>query len=206
MSPDAAPLRSLLSEAITTADPSLRDRLLTDPEAYLDLVGITSRARTETDALLRLAVAAARSAGLTWEAIGRSLGMTRQAAQQRYASPDVDEPATTNASATTDESDAEGRIHHLAHLNSFTEMKALEHAARYGWHLIGVGTAMLVVRKSDLQWEHQRVFASRTAGRALEEQGWQRCVDGWFPWAYYKRATDDPALPEPLDDDYVKGP
>jgi hypothetical protein len=203
MGTDDMHLRSLLSEAITTADPSLRDRLLTDPEAYLDLVTITANARTETDTLLRLAVAGARSAGLTWEAVGRSLGMTKQAAQQRYGTPDAEEPAAADEPGAAGEPRADGRIHQLARLNLFTEMKALENAQRYGWHLVGAGTAMLVVRKSDVQWEHQRVFASRAQGRALEEQGWQHAVDGWFPWAYYKRATDSPALPEPLDDSYL---
>ena len=56
-------LRAHLSEAIAHTDPTLRDRLRTEPAAYLDLVALTARARDETDALLRLAVAGARAAG-----------------------------------------------------------------------------------------------------------------------------------------------
>lgn len=199
MSPDDTALRTLLSEAVTAADPTLRERLLTDPAAYLDLVDLTARARAESEVLLRLAVAGARSAGCTWEAIGRVLDMTRQAAQQRYGAADVVEAPP--AAEPSNE-----RIQRLAPLTVFNEMRVLERAGRYGWEVIGCGTATQIVRKTDQQWEHARVFASRAAGRALEEQGWIRCADGWFPWAYYKRPTGLPAEPEPLNGDYLMRP
>lgn len=236
---DATSLRAHLSETITAADPTLRDRLLTDPDAYLDLVALTAQARTETDALLRLAVAGARAAGCTWESVGGVLGMTKQAAQQRYsappdeadptagsgvdAAPDADtdrradpranpraNPRTEGGDApragvhpVVDPDDPDARVHQISWLNTFTEMKALERAGQYGWHLVGTGSGTVIVRKSDVQWEHQRVFASRSAGRALEEQGWLRCGTATFPHAYYKRPTGEPALPEPADDSYL---
>lgn len=224
---DGTSLRAHLSETITAADPTLRDRLLTDPDAYLDLVALTAQARTETDALLRLAVAGARAAGCTWESVGGVLGMTKQAAQQRYsAPPDEAEPSAASGAGATPDADADpraeggdapgagghpvvdpddpgARVHQISWLNTFTEMKALERAGRYGWHLVGTGSGTVVVRKSDVQWEHQRVFASRSAGRALEEQGWLRCGTAAFPHAYYKRPTGEPALPEPADDSYL---
>lgn len=204
---DAASLRAHLSETITAADPTLRDRLLTDPDAYLDLVALTAQARTETDALLRLAVAGARAAGCTWESVGGVLGMTKQAAQQRYGAPPDEATAAAQPAEehppVVDPDDPDARVHQISWLNTFTEMKALERAGRYGWHLVGTGSGTVVVRKSDVQWEHQRVFASRSAGRALEEQGWLRCGSAAFPHAYYKRPTGEPALPEPADDSYL---
>lgn len=237
---DAASLRAHLSEAITATDPTLRDRLLTDPDAYLDLVALTARARTETDVLLRLAVAGARAAGCTWGSVGGVLGVPRQEAQQRYGAA-ADEPGAAVTGAVTggyaggdtggnaggyagggagggtvaedvpaahhpavaDPDDPTARIHQISWLNSFTEMKALEKAGRYGWHLVGTGSGIVIVRKSEVQWEHQRVFASRAAGRALEEQGWLRCGSASFPHAYYKRPTGEPALSEPPDDGYL---
>jgi hypothetical protein len=199
MSPDNTTLRTLLSEAVTAADPTLRERLLTNPDAYLDLVDLTARARAESEVLLRLAVAGARSAGCTWEAIGRVLDMTRQAAQQRYGAADV--AGVPPGAVPSDE-----RIQRLAPVTAFNEMRVLERAGRYGWEVIGCGTATQIVRKTDVQWEHQRVFASRTAGRHLEEQGWTRCADSWFPWAYYKRPTGRPAEPEPTNGDYLMRP
>lgn len=186
-------LRSALSEALDTVDPALRGRLLTDPQAYLDLVALTAQARSETDAMLRLAVAGARSAGCTWEQVGRVLDMSRQAAQQRYGTPEESPVAD------------EGRTARLAPLTAFTEMPVLDRAGRYGWELVSCGIATLVVRKTDVQWEHQRVFASRGAVRSLEAQGWD-VVTAWFPWTYLKRQTHRPADPEPSRDDYLMTP
>ncbi len=187
-------LRTALSGALDAVDPSLRGRLLTEPQAYLDLVALTAQARSETDAMLRLAVSGARSAGCTWEQIGQVLDMSRQAAQQRYGAPQ-DSGAT-----------AEGRIARLAPLTAFTEMPVLYRAGRFGWELVSCHVATLVVRKTDVQWEHERVFASRGTVRSLEAQGWQ-VVAAWFPWTYLKRPTDRPRRnPSRRRDDYLMSP
>jgi len=47
-------------------------------------VRIAVRARDLADAQLRVQVVEARAAGVTWDAIGAALGVTRQAATQRY--------------------------------------------------------------------------------------------------------------------------
>jgi hypothetical protein len=187
-------LRQLLSEAITAARPDLSERLGTDPAAHLDLVGLALAARSETDALLRAAISSARSAGCTWEAIGHVLDMSRQAAQQRYGGEDASLPRTG------------GRILRLAPLTAFTEMRVLERAGRYGWHSIGFGALLHIVEKSDLQWEHRRVHVVGADRRELEDAGWEQIGSLWFPWAYYKRCTGEPALPEPTTDDYLMRP
>jgi hypothetical protein len=192
-SPAHDTLRTALSDALDAVDPTLRDRLLTDPQAYLDLVSLTAQARSETDAMLRLAVTGARSAGCTWEQVGRVLDMSRQAAQQRYGVPE--ETGTSH----------EGRTARLAPLTAFTEMPVLDRAGRYGWELVSCHLATLVVRKTDVQWEHERVFASRGTTRSLENQGWT-VVAAWFPWTYLKRPTDREAEPEPQRDDYLMNP
>lgn len=191
-------LRSRIGDAIAEADPTLRDRLHDDAAAYLDLVVLTARARTETEALLRLAVAGARAAGCTWEAIGQVLGTTRQAAQQRWGGPDGPDGADATPAG------ADGvRTMQLRPVTAFNEMRLLDRAGRYGWHVIASGTATHILAKSDVQWEHRRVFASKAHGRALEAAGWQHCTDYWFPWAYYKRPLDRPAEPEPADSSYL---
>src|SRR4051812_26066019 len=55
-----------------------------DREQLLGLVGVTARAGSETRSLLAEAVTSARAAGASWDAIGRVLGMSRQAAHQRF--------------------------------------------------------------------------------------------------------------------------
>lgn len=184
-------LRQLLSEAITAARPDLSERLGTDPAAHLDLVSLALAARSETDALLRAAISSARSAGCTWEAIGHVLDMSRQAAQQRYGGEDSALPR------------AGGTILRLAPLTAFTEMRVLDRAGRYGWHSIGFGALFHIVEKSDLQWEHRRVHVVGADRRELEDAGWEQIGSLWFPWAYYKRCTGEPALPEPTTDDYL---
>jgi hypothetical protein len=209
-------LRTLLSEAVAAADPALRDRLRTEPAAYVDLVALSARARVETEVLLTLAVAGARSAGCTWEAIGGALGVTASAARERYSPADPASPGTaspgTGSSADGPRSTPLATTASAEHTQTlrrqtlFSEMRTLEHAGRYGWHLVGTGTAALVVRSSAEQWEHRRVFASRAKGRALKQDGWTRCGEPWFPWAYFTRPTGVPALPDPLDGSDLRPP
>ena len=168
-----------ISDAIHAAEPSLPQRLESDPAAYLDLVALTQRASAETDALLRSAIAAARTAGHSWTAVGLALGISKQAAQQRFGAPAaVAEPG-------------EQRV--LSPLTSYTEMEVLERAGRLGWHSIGFGSLYHLVEKSEVQWRHERVPAFGGQRRELEAAGWQRVGTMWFPWAYYAVATDRPA-------------
>ncbi len=64
--------------------PGLRDSLEDDPQAYLRLVASTRVAAEQTSKLLREAIDGARAAGHSWDTIGRLLGVSRQAAQQRF--------------------------------------------------------------------------------------------------------------------------
>jgi hypothetical protein len=53
-------------------------------EVLLDLITETDRQRRNTELELRLLVAQARKDGIWWEGIGAALGVTKQAAQQRF--------------------------------------------------------------------------------------------------------------------------
>jgi hypothetical protein len=176
-------LSAILGAAVVSADPGLAKRLSSDARAYLDLVSLTARAHDETRNMLTAAVNAARAAGHSWEAVGQTLGMSRQAAQQRFGA--------------VDKADDEGRARtkRLFPVNAFTEMAALKRAGRHGWHSIGFGANFHLVAKSPYQWEHVRVLVRSSRILRLEEEGWQRIGDAWFPWAYYKRRLDQPAVP-----------
>ena len=84
MTIDDEEFSDLIARAIARLDPTIERRLETEPEAHLDLVVLTHRAHEEAGRLLRSAVTSARAAGSSWETIGSALGMTRQAAQQRF--------------------------------------------------------------------------------------------------------------------------
>lgn len=77
-------LRLALSRVVAEVDPTLAGRLESEPESYLDLVALTFRSSEEIARLLQASVTSARLAGLSWERIGQRLGMSRQAAQQRF--------------------------------------------------------------------------------------------------------------------------
>ncbi len=89
-----------------------------DRDQLLELVDVTARAGTETRSLLSEAVTSARAAGASWDAIGRVLGMSRQAAHQRFG-------------RTRDQDNTPGtRI--LGPVTAYSEMEALRVASRHG--------------------------------------------------------------------------
>jgi hypothetical protein len=81
---EADAIRDAVTEAVLTAPAGLRDALEDDPQAYLRLVMATRVAAEQTSRLLREAIDGARAAGHSWDTIGRLLGVSRQAAQQRF--------------------------------------------------------------------------------------------------------------------------
>jgi len=171
-----------VARAIARLDPDLEKRLLGhDPQAHLDLVVLTSRAQSAVGELLRSAVSSARAAGWSWEAIGASLDMSRQAAQQRFG-------RTADDVASDD-----GR--RLVGLTAFNEIETLNAWGRHGWHSIGYGPMFHDVVHTQVQWEHRRAVVGGRAARNLETDGWERFGSVWFPWVYFRRPIDAPALP-----------
>ncbi|MGA8850104.1 MAG: hypothetical protein WB508_00155 [Aeromicrobium sp.] len=170
----------VVARAIAHLDSGLEKRLGDDPQAHLDLVVLTRRAHDEVGNLLGAAVTAARAAGWSWEAIGSSLDMSRQAAQQRFGRLSEPAPEAT-----------EGR--RLVGLTAMGEMDTLADWGRRGWHSVGFGPMFHDVVKSDVQWDHCRAVVGSRAARGLERNGWERIGTMWFPWIYFKRSTDRPA-------------
>lgn len=185
-------LSSLLAEAIATADPALQQRLDSDPGAYLDLVALSDQARDETATLLASAVTSARSAGHSWEAIGTALGMSRQAAQQRFGKDRQQDPDTP-----------EGETRVLRGLTAFNEMEVLNRAGRFGWHSIGNGILFHTLARSGERWEHRRVLVGSSELQRLRAEGWQQAGRTWFPWVYLARSTGEPAIMEDVSDSHL---
>ena len=182
------PLRDVLAAALQDARPVLFERLDDDLDAHLQLVALAQEAHGESGAILRAAVTSARGAGGTWEQIGAVLGMSRQAAQQRFGR---DEPPAPPAA--WDERLGADRPTSLVlrPLTAFNEMRVLERAGRHGWHSVGHGALFHVVERTDRQWVHLRV-----AGLQPElGPDWTKIGSNWGWWSYWKRETDLPALP-----------
>ncbi|MCW2841779.1 MAG: hypothetical protein JWR55_3262 [Aeromicrobium sp.] len=182
MTIDDAEFDDLIARAVARLDPSLERRLDTDPQAHLDLVLVARRAHDQTNRLLHGSVASARAAGWSWEAIGTALGMSRQAAQQRFGLKAAAVPGT-------------GEHRQLVGLTAFSEMDQLEEWGRHGWHSVGYGPLFHDVEKTSVQWEHRRAVVGSRKARELEGKGWERIGSMWFPWLYFKRPLDVPAVP-----------
>jgi hypothetical protein len=178
-----ADLAHVLAGAIATVDPTIEKRIETDPQATLDLVVITAEAYTETGRLLISAVASARASGWSWEAVGRALGMSRQAAQQRFG-------------LRTERAEASITTQRVVGLTAFNEIEILNEKGRHGWHSIAFGPLFHDLEKSGVQWEHRRMFVGSRKVKTLEAEGWQQIGHIWFPWIYLKKSLGIPAEPE----------
>ncbi len=185
-------LEDLLARALAEADPTLEQRVGVDQTAYLDLIRLGVRAGAFADEVLQRAVGSARAAGLSWEAIGAELGVSRQAAQQRFGA------ALPNARVpVVPEQGDPARQRLLTPLTAFNEMAVLGRVGRYGWHSVAYGPTFHIVEKTEQQWDHVRVPSFGRRSASLEAAGWQSIGRGWFPWAYYKRQAGAAALAEP---------
>ena len=145
---------------------------------HLSLISSSVRAETETRTIVQRSVAAARAGGASWALIGTELGMSRQAAQQRFGAS----PAGTADTADTER--------WLGPVTAFDEMWELELAGRAGWRTVEAGMLAHRMVRTDTQWEHRRILwrAWLSAERA---DGWQVGCRA-FPWIYLVR---DLALP-----------
>ncbi|MFJ6212328.1 hypothetical protein ACIQGZ_03205 [Streptomyces sp. NPDC092296] len=179
-------IREGIAHAVLGVPDGLAESLERDPAGFLRLLAASRVGAEESSRLLREAVQQARAAGHSWDAVGRVLGVSRQAAQQRFAAKDG--PGATAPGL----GGPEQRV--LTPLTAFNEMAALEAAGREGWQLVRYGPLYHVVEASDRRWEYRRVpMAFGPRHRRMEAEGWTPVGAGVFPWRYYKRPLDDAA-------------
>ena len=156
---------------------------------HLELVARAAEAHEPTRDLPHQPFASARAGGHSWAAIGAVLGLTRQAAQQRFGGA-VDKPGGVDQPM-----DAGGllgaEVRWLGPVTAFDEMAELALAGRRGWRTVDAGMLKHKVVRTPTQWEHRRVAWTRPAS-ALEQDGWHVAVRA-FPWLYLVRDTGIPA-------------
>lgn len=145
-----------------------------DPEGLLRLVDACTLAVEECGLLQKNAVHQARRAEVSWASIGERMGITRQAAQQRFA-PEA-------------ESAPDGGVRRIFGATAFNEMQMLAAEGKAGFHLVDFGALALSVKPSQHVWEHRRETALTVDGKRarLEAAGWTY-VGSWFPFHYFKR-------------------
>jgi hypothetical protein len=73
---------------------------MSKPESYLESVRTANAELHQLELDIAYDIAAARNAGVTWQAIGDALTITKQAAQQKYGHKDHWTAANTAAGRT----------------------------------------------------------------------------------------------------------
>jgi hypothetical protein len=118
---------------------------------------------------------AGRRAGMSWSDVGAALGITRQAAQQRFGSADELERASDDEIVVSGAS-------------AFNEVRLLKEEGLKGHELVRTGMLKLIFRPTGHPWEHARVVAvtAQQGAAQLGEEAWQY-VSSWFPFHYFKR-------------------
>jgi len=168
-------LRNSISNAVLNSVFST-DEHEEDSTSYLRLINAADIAHKECGYLLEDAVYQAKRIKHPWASIGDVLGISRQAAQQRF------NPNT----APITEFD-ETRTRRITGAHAFNEMALLKVEGKAGNHLVGFGPLFLLVQESEQQWEHKRVINfSWQAKEDLESKGWIY-IGAWLPFLYYKR-------------------
>ena len=126
---------------------------------------------------------AGRHAGLSWSDIGRELGVSRQAAQQRFAR--LEAPTTEEI-----ESDDSQELICRTGLTAFNEVAAMEEEGRKGNELVGADFFKLYFSPRDTPWENMRITALRGAAtiRRYEKLGWTHALS-WYPFHYFTRPS-----------------
>lgn len=142
----------------------------------LELVRRAAAGEEEMRSLLQRSVASARGAGESWAAIGGVLGMSRQAAQQRFGNADDEQLGDDER--------------WLGPVTAFDELGELELAGRMGWHTVGAGLLRHRMVRTGTQWEHRRIRWTRSL-HEHEREGWQLGCRA-FPWIYLVRDTGRP--------------
>ncbi|MDQ6839508.1 MAG: hypothetical protein M3137_14580 [Actinomycetota bacterium] len=171
-------IREEITEAVSAG---VRDTPHHEREVQMLVLAATQVGSEHAQGLLRQSVAAARHAGQSWATIGEQLGVTKQAAQQRFAS--------------ADEAAAGPRQHLLKPVTAFDEMDKLAIAGAYGWNSVSFGWLYHLLEESDQQWEHRRDAFPLPGNRSrLESQGWTH-IGTTYPWQYLKRPLGTPPMP-----------
>jgi hypothetical protein len=137
-------------------------------------INVCTEAARMCERLQKEAVQHARRADHAWATIGELMGISRQAAQQRFGG---EEPSL----------DATG-VTRTLHASVANEMALLKTEGEAGYHVVDFGLYYLQVQASDAVWEHRREIALniRTRRAALAAEGWT-CVGAWLPFHYFKR-------------------
>ena len=144
-------------------------------EGFAEAIAAANLVADEGRLGLQRWIDAARRAGLSWAEIGTALGISKQAAQQRFR-------AIESADDMADDGEEIVRLGATA----FNEMGILTSEGQKGRELIRTGAFVLVFRPTGVKWEYRRRIGSATLVAPMQAEGWT-LASSWFPFLYFKR-------------------
>jgi len=183
----------LCGKDVDEATPGLAERLTTDPGAYLQLIAVADLQVQESEKLLHEYVLLARHAGLSWDQIAESLGITRVEAQKKFIAAMANQSGSLELTSAA-EVVAAVEAAKLPPVGTRVTVRGdddiLQHAGPYGWHGVAATTNTWTLEFDNQQWEHVCKYSKK----APEGDGWQLAAK-WLATRYWKRPTELPILP-----------
>jgi len=147
-------------------------------EGFQEAINVAHLVADEGRISLHRWIDAARRTGLSWTEIGEALGITKQAAQQRFKSTDFGDDVESR----------EGEEIVRFGATAFNEMYMLRNEGRKGNELVRTGALMLVFRSTGHPWEYRRRIGAAPMLAEMKRAGWEY-VSSWLPFHYFKRPS-----------------
>lgn len=145
-------------------------------EGFLDAITVAHLIADEGRLGLHRWIDAARRTGVSWTEIGNVLGISKQAAQQRFRPAETDDDLAEEKGVTVVRLGA----------TAFNEMAILREEGRKGNELIATGALMLRFRPTGHPWEYRRRIGAMAMPADMKAAGWIY-VSSWLPFHYFKR-------------------
>lgn len=145
-----------------------------DAAAYEALIGKALALSTGGDIVLRECVAAGRRAGVSWSTVGNVMGISKQAAQQKFGM------ALDHAAPVSE------RLVIVKGVTAIDEMARLTALGKLGNELVGVGPMRLYLQETETVWAYRRTIGRWRAHDAGDD--WAVAAS-WFPFVYHKMAA-----------------
>lgn len=154
-------------------------------DSYRDVIRTASIVSSESTAALGRWVEAGRHAGLSWAAIGETLGISRQAAQQRFGTSA--RPLLAQGEFDPDDETLIVRTG----LTAFNEVPVLDEEGRNGRAVVGAAILKLYFEDRGTPHRNLRVISPRSVAVVDQytAEGWDHTVT-WFPFHYFTKPVD----------------
>ncbi|MEN3749887.1 hypothetical protein TPR58_22130 [Sphingomonas sp. HF-S3] len=146
-------------------------------EGFTEAITVAHLVADEAKLSLHRWIDAARRTGISWTEIGNALGISKQAAQQRFSVGGTDAPLLQTGGEL---------IFRRVRYSAVGEMNILREEGLRGSELVATENNALVFRATNEIWEYRRRIGFGSMRKAMASEGWT-LVSTWPPLSYFKR-------------------